>query len=388
MAAEYSPLRGDAEFFTPRGFGYRHLDAGNAGYFRNGVQKNEDSGVPLPRNQVQFAPHTSTTTGTEGQLDQSTGPRHQRDSVTTITGPTGQLGSLATITGPIAHAATEIRQANDRFQAKEDDMYHLLPAFSPFDDYCDAQGLALKTPSGLGVPDDSHGNANESPPPNSTAIFSPFYPNAGESKTRSLLPSFKTTATSTSIWSTDAVAQQSPFSPFPAASEPKTKGDKSEHWQHQALPFTSNGIDNKANNAFSLEGLWDESPFKQNSKKVSPSVRYADFDSPSLMPNGFNAVTFASSTVADDIYGPSLKSPSAIGLGIDEMSKVEPNMFASIPLPPPPGLPVVGSIAGYTNDLLSIKEIEEKMTLLREQSSGLAGDLIQQAARYAQSCIL
>lgn len=380
MAAEDSPLRGDANFFTPRGFGYQQHVAENSGYFRNGVQKKAISGVPLPRNQVQFAPHTSNTLGTQGHVDQSTGPRQQRDSVATITGPTQQPGSLTTITGPNAQPATEI-QTNDRSQAEEDDLYHLLPAFSPFDDYRDAKDTALTTPPGLGVPGDSHGNANESPPPNSTAMFSPFYPNAGEPKTRSLLPSFKTTATSSSIWSTDAATQQPPFSPFPAGSEPRFNGDKSEHWQHQASPFTSNGADSKANNVFSLEGLWDESPFKQTSKKVSPSVRYADFDSPSLMPNGFNAVTFSSSTVADDIYAPSFKSPSAIGLGIEEMSKADPNVFASVPLPPPPGLPVVGSIAGYTNDLLSIQEIEEKMTLLREQSSGLAGDLIQQAAR-------
>lgn len=371
MAAGYSPLRGDADFFTPRHFGRHQQAVAASGYSPNVAADLEESGVPLPRNQYQLSSHPSISRDGNGYAANSTDVANLRASLATVTGPSG--------------AQTDA-QRNARSQAEEEEaMYHLLPGFSPFDDILEPKETPSKAPLEYGM--DScylQPPALESRPLNSTAMFPQLYPNnVEEPKARSLLPSFKTTATAASIWSTDTAMQQSPFSPSPAPADMKSRsnGDKTEHLLHQVSPFSSNGVDSRTNNAFSLQGLWDDSPVKQTSKKVSPSTRYADFDSPSLMPNGFSATTFGSSTEADDNYSPSLKSRSAIGLQFDEVPKIDGSAMASVPLPPPPGLPIIGSVAGYTNDLLSIKEIEEKMNLLREQSSGLAGDLIHQAAK-------
>lgn len=377
MSAVESPLRGDANFFIPRGYQQRGI--GTAGYFAQGVQESKDDGIPLPRNQVQFATDTPSPCRDAKQVDPGDVPRLQRDSVATITGPVLYRGSLATVTGPTSHSVTAI-QNDDPFR-EDQDMYHLLPAFSPFNDYLDNKERVVKTPLALEKFDGHSGLDREGSPQGSTTVFSPFYPETGESKTRSLLPSLKTTATTASIWSMDAVPKQSPFSPVAAVSDMNSRltGDKVENWRQQASPFVSNGTENKVNNTTSLESLW-ESPFKQTTHKV-PSFRHAEYDSPSFVPNVLNAATISCSTVADDTYAPSSENRSANGDGFEENAMTGSDAMASVPLPPPPGLPMVGSVAGYSHDLLSIREIEEKMTLLREQSSGLAGDLIQQAAR-------
>lgn len=353
--SDYSPLRGDAEFFTPRPFVYQQHATIGSTRIHDKLQARRDSGgsgIPMPRNQSRAIFPAEPTQGNGGRQDNG-----------------GQVG-------------------------QDDAMYHLFPAFSPFDDDITTlpetrSEIALKTlgpPPGLAPPR----------PATSRAMFSPFFPGDGERKTRSLRPSCQTATSAASIWSTETATQQSPFSPSPAPLDTSSNptGDirgysglvspfDSMRLENKASPFDSMRAEGKAPNVFSLQGLWDDSPVKQTSKAAHQSYRYADRGSPSLFNNGAPAATLGGTVGAGDGYSASIMSQSIVGLPDNDTPRFETPVEAPV-VSPRPGLPLVGSIAGiagYSNDLLSIKEIEEKMSSLKEQSSGLAGELIQQAAK-------
>jgi hypothetical protein len=95
----YSPLRGDAEFFTPRPFVYQPpamRDGTRVQDMGGERQKLMDCGIPMPRNQERQV----------GNLD----PVQQGNGGTFENGNGNGAGG------------------------REEAMYHLLPAFSPFDD--------------------------------------------------------------------------------------------------------------------------------------------------------------------------------------------------------------------------------------------------------------
>lgn len=272
---------------------------------------------------------------------------------------------------------------------RDDAMYHLLPAFSPFDDdvplpetRSEIAVKALGPPPGLGP------RPETARPATSRAMFSPFFPSDGERNTRSLRPSTQTMTSAASIWSTETTTQQSPFAPSPAPLD-TTSNTNAENRGYAGLglvsPFAASRVEAKTPNMFSLQGLWDDSPVKQTSKTVQPSYRYGENESPSLFHNGHSAATLGGTVSATEGYPSSIMTQSTIGPSADDHPRFDPPSEHVAAAASRPGLPLVGSIAGiagYTNDLLSIKEIEEKMSSLRMQSSGLAGELIQQAAKY------
>lgn len=339
---QYSPLRGDAKFFTPRPYAHQQPLTLGLTRMQDTPQDRRDSvgcGMPMPRTQtLSVAPVEST---------------------------------------PVKGS----RQGIEARVSQDDTLYHLLPAFSPFDDDIvlpeTRSEIAAKTLAplpGLAPP----GFASR--PATSRAMFSPFFAINGEGKPRSLGPSCHTTASVASIWSNETTAQQSPFSPSAALSDTTSHSHGDRPGQSGLVsPFDSMRIENKTPNGFSPQGLWDESPVKQVSKPPQPSYRYAE-NAPSLFRSDAPAATIG----ASESYAPSITSGSTTEFLTDDSPKFEPPTETSATGSSRPGLPLVGSIAGlaeYSNDLLSIKKIEEKMNSLREQSSGLAGELIQQAAK-------
>ena len=338
---QHSPLRGDAKFFTPRPYASQQLLTLELKRMQQTPQDRRDSvgcGMPMPR----------TPTRSIAPVE-----------FTPING---------------------LRQDIEAQVPLNDTMYHLLPAFSPFDDdivlpetRAEIAANTLAPPAGLAPPRFASRPASPLP------MFSPFFASTGEGKPSSGRSCHASTSVA-SIWSNESMAQ-SPFSPSAALSDTTSHSHGDKRGQSGLVsPFDSMRIENQTPNGVSLQGPWDGSPVKLASKPAQPSYRYAENESLSLFRSDAPAATID----ASESYAPSITSQSKAELLTDDSPKFEPPTETSATESSRPGLPLVGSIAGLaacSNDLLFIKEIEEKMSSLREQSSGLAGELIQQAAK-------
>ncbi|KAJ9120689.1 hypothetical protein QFC22_002620 [Naganishia vaughanmartiniae] len=346
-----SPLRGDAEFFMPRTSSFhQHSRRAASENFATPDRKplHDDNCVPWPKtpqpmnvedrnNGFHFAPQTTFSAAS---------------ILSTIDGVSSSPASQS------AHAGPE----------EEDSPLHLLSSFSPFDVLEEApqsNGFSV-APRAIEVP--------------AINKFPSIYGDGAVPRVRPTFPNANGNISSSgsSIWSTGTAVQPSRLvSPSPKADWGfESKGQKTQ--DPEESPFSSNrtlGNDRM----FTLEDLWDESPVKQLSKAATTTHPYSGFNNQLWTFNEIAPTIMSGSTSIMDDQTPLLRTRSAIGLEVDGPPKLDFSDMATVPLPPPPGLPSPG-ITGVS-ELRSMDEIEEKMRLLREQSSGLAGELIQQASR-------
>ncbi|KAJ9105443.1 hypothetical protein QFC21_001814 [Naganishia friedmannii] len=346
-----SPLRGDAEFFMPRTSSFQqHSRRAASENFANADRQplHDDNRVPWPK-----------TPQPMNAEDRKNGMHFAAQTTFSA------ASTMSTIDGVSSGLASQLANAS---REDQDFPLHLLSSFSPFDEeeVPKSNGFVVDPP------------ATEVP---ATNKFPSVYGNVAEPRVRSMFPNTRSSSGS-SIWSTETAVQRSRLVPPSPKADWHFESKGNTVQDEDGSPFSSKRTTGD-DRMFTLEDLWDESPVKQLSKAATTTNPYGGFNNQLWTFNEIAPTIMSGSMSIMDDPTPSLRTRSAIGLELEGPPKLDSGDMVTVPLPPPPGLPSPG-ITGVS-ELRSMEEIEEKMRLLQEQSSGLAGELIQQASRIQAS---